>query len=57
MASSYKPPTDRMRRKYLAARQAGLLERVLDVGWAGLSAKENGRIGGLAAHMNERKDE
>ena len=36
----------------LAAQEAGLLERVLEVGWAGLTAKESGRIGGLLAHKN-----
>ena len=43
---------DSLRRKYRAAEAAGLLERVLEVGWAGLSAKESGRIGGLVAHMD-----
>lgn len=33
-------------------RRPGLLERVLEVGWAGLTAKESGRIGGLLAHKN-----
>ena len=41
-----------LRRKYRAAQAAGLLDRVLEVGWTGLSAKESGRIGGLAAHMD-----
>ena len=35
------------RRKYEIARELGLLDRVKEVGWAGLSAKETGRIGGL----------
>ena len=33
--------------KYEIARELGLLDRVKAVGWAGLSAKETGRIGGL----------
>lgn len=40
------------RMKYEIARELGLLERVRRVGWAGLSAKETGRIGGL---MSKRK--
>ena len=52
----YRKPTSRERNKYRAAEAAGLLDRVLEVGWAGLSAKESGRIGGLAAHMNQKKD-
>ena len=51
------PPSQKMRRKYRAAEAAGLLDRVLEVGWAGLSAKESGRIGGLAAHMTQEKDD
>lgn len=52
MKNRYTPPTQRERNKVLAAKEAGLLDRVLEVGWAGLTAKESGRIGGLAAHMN-----
>ena len=48
----FAPPSQRERNKYLAAERAGLLERVLEVGWAGLSAKESGRIGGLSSHMD-----
>ena len=49
------PPSERERNKYRAAEEAGLLERVLEVGWAGLSAKESGRIGGILAHMDREK--
>ena len=35
------------RMKYELARELGLLDRVRQVGWAGLTAKETGRIGGL----------
>ena len=40
------------RLKYEIARELGLLDRVRDVGWAGLTAKETGRIGGL---MHQRR--
>ena len=33
-------------RKYEAAERLGLLPRLLESGWPGLSAKEAGRIGG-----------
>ena len=49
-------PTRTQRMKYEIAAQIGLLPRVLEVGWAGLSAKESGRIGGLAAHMDVTGD-
>ena len=43
------------RMKYELARELGLLERVREVGWAGLSAKETGRIGGLIGQSHRRK--
>ena len=53
MKGYMKPPTVRERAKYRAAKVAGLLERVLEVGWAGLTAKESGRIGGMLAHRQD----
>lgn len=56
MVLNYEPLSRQERDKYRAAQEAGLLERVLEVGWAGLSAKESGRIGGLLAHMNRQNE-
>ena len=56
MKQELRPPTAHERSKYRAAQEAGLLERVLEVGWAGLSAKESGRIGGLMARRREKDD-
>lgn len=56
MSDHFRKPTPKERSKYRAAEAAGLLERVLEVGWAGLSAKESGRIGGILAHMEQEKD-
>lgn len=56
MPKRFDRPTQQERNKYRAAEAAGLLERVLEVGWAGLSAKESGRIGGILSHMNDGKD-
>ena len=53
MKGYMKPPTVRERAKYRAAKEAGLLERVLEVGWTGLTAKESGRIGGMLAHRQD----
>lgn len=36
----------KLRRKYETAEALGLTEKLRSVGWAGLSAKEAGRIGG-----------
>ncbi len=57
MSAGIKSPTQRERNKYRAAQAAGLLDRVLEVGWAGLSAKESGRIGGLSAHMDREESD
>ena len=56
MSAEFRKITQRERNKYQAAEAAGLLQRVLDVGWAGLSAKESGRIGGILAHMKQGTD-
>lgn len=40
--------------KYQAARELGLMEKLLRVGWAGLSTAETGRIGGLVSAMKRR---
>ena len=45
----------RDRQKYETARELGLLDRVTEVGWAGLSAKESGRIGGKMGRKRMRK--
>ena len=42
------------RLKYEIARELGLLERVREVGWAGLTAKETGRIGGLIGQRKKQ---
>ena len=49
-------PTRAQRMKYEIAAQIGLLPRVLEVGWAGLTPAESGRIGGLVARrLREEK--
>ena len=46
------------RMKYEVAEELGLLPRLREVGWAGLSTAESGRIGGIVgARMRERKKE
>ena len=42
---------DEMRLKYRAAERLGLTDKLLQVGWGGLSAQETGRIGGLVSGM------
>lgn len=38
-----------LRQKYEAARRLGLMDKLLRVGWGGLTAEETGRIGGLVS--------
>ena len=45
--------SEKDRIKYRAAQECGLLNRLLDVGWAGLSAKETGMIGGRCAQIRK----
>ena len=42
------------RMKYEIAQELGLLDRVREVGWAGLSAKVTGRIGGLIGRKKRK---
>ena len=44
-----------VRMKYDMARELGLLGRVKEVGWAGLRAKETGRIGGLMGQKKRKQ--
>lgn len=50
--------TDKL--KYEIADELGLTDKIKEVGWAGLTAKESGRIGGLITvrkrQMNIKKD-
>ena len=51
--------TERNTRKYEAAERLGLIPRLLEDGWPGLSAKEAGRIGGAmhrAGGPHRRRD-
>jgi len=43
------------RLKYEAARELGLLPKLKQVGWAGLSAAESGRIGGMVGAKKRKK--
>lgn len=43
------------RMKYEIAQELGMLDRVKSVGWAGLTAKETGRIGGLLSQRLKKK--
>lgn len=50
-----KPLSEEERLKYQIARELGLMDKLLDVGWAGLSTAESGRIGGLVGARKQKK--
>lgn len=41
--------------KYEIAKELGLMEKIEEVGWAGLTAKESGRIGGIMTGRKRKK--
>lgn len=49
------PLSGAQRQKYEAARQLGLIDKLLEVGWGGLTAEETGRIGGLVSRAAREK--
>lgn len=40
--------------KYEIAEELGLLDKVLEEGWRGLSSKETGRIGGIISKSRKK---
>ena len=53
-ADALRPMTEQEKLKYEAATELGLIDRLLKVGWGGLTAGETGRIGGLVAQKLRR---
>lgn len=56
MGTSWRPDA-RTRRKYDAAAHLGLMDELREKGWAGLSAKDTGRIGGMLRGANRKETE
>lgn len=53
-SNSFRPVTESERMKYEAADELGLTDRLLEVGWGGLTAEETGRIGARVARNKRR---
>ena len=51
-----KPMTRADREKYRIAEELGLTEKLLAVGWSGLTSAESGRIGGLLSRRLQEED-
>lgn len=49
MAVNWKPMSTAERLKYEAAEELGLIEKLMEVGWSGLTARETGMIGARVA--------
>ncbi|MGL5329371.1 MAG: small, acid-soluble spore protein, alpha/beta type [Peptostreptococcaceae bacterium] len=54
-AKKLKPLTDNDIMKYEIASELGLLDKVSERGWAGLTAKEAGKIGGILTSRKKQK--
>jgi hypothetical protein len=50
----FSPATEAERLKYQVADELGLIDRLLEVGWGGLTAEETGKIGGIVARRIRR---
>ncbi|SCG82628.1 small acid-soluble spore protein [Proteiniborus sp. DW1] len=46
-------PQDKL--KYEIAQELGLMDKIKEVGWGGLTAKETGRIGGIMTVRTRNK--
>lgn len=44
------------KRKYQAAERLGLIPRLQEGGWAGLTAKESGRVGAAMRHPPKKQE-
>ncbi len=44
------------KRKYEAAEALGLILRLQESGWAGLTAKESGRVGAMVRRMPQKRE-
>ena len=51
------PLSGEERLKYEVARELGLMDKLLDVGWPGLTAGETGRIGSIMARKRRAQCE
>ncbi len=52
---AFLPPTRLERLKYEVAEELGLMPKVMEVGWPGLTTAESGRVGGIVARKLRRE--
>lgn len=48
--------TEKDKLKYEIAEELGLLDKVKELGWKGLSAKETGKIGGMIVARKKKEN-
>ncbi|MDD5795237.1 MAG: small, acid-soluble spore protein, alpha/beta type [Clostridiales bacterium] len=51
-----KEELEREKMKFEIAEELGLMDKVKDLGWGGLTASETGRIGGIMNKRRKKKD-
>jgi len=56
LKANHKPLTQDDKMKYDIARELGLLEKIQNSGWGGLTARENGKIGGILMKKKKEKN-
>ena len=47
--------SEKEKARYQAARELGLMEKLLEVGWSGLSCAESGKIGGYLSRRKQKE--
>lgn len=55
LKANNQPLTDQDKIKYAVAEELGLLQKVLNYGWAGLTTLESGKIGGVISSKKRAK--
>ncbi len=50
-----KQEIDETSQKFEIAEELGLADKIREVGWAGLTAKESGKIGGIMTSRNKKQ--
>lgn len=56
LKANHKPLTQDDKMKYDVARELGLLEKIQNSGWGGLTAGESGKIGGILMKKKKEKN-
>ncbi len=53
--TKYKSLCEEDRMKYEAAEELGLIDKVMEKGWKGLTSRESGQIGGIVSSRKRKQ--